>query len=63
MATWLTHLRVAERVADQINISDRSLFFAGSIAPDSDMLSDISHIPYFDVLVQNTRFLIGENKV
>jgi len=63
MATWLTHLRVAERVADQINISDRSLFFAGSIAPDSDMLSDISHIPYFDVLVQNTRFLIGKNKV
>lgn len=43
MATWLTHLRVAERVADQINISDRSLFFAGSIAPDSDMFSDISH--------------------
>lgn len=43
MATWLTHLRVAERVSDQINISDRSLFFAGSIAPDSDTLSDISH--------------------
>jgi hypothetical protein len=43
MATWLTHLRVAERVSDQINISDRSLFFAGSIAPDSEMLSDISH--------------------
>lgn len=43
MATWLTHLRVAERVADKINISDRSLFFAGSIAPDSDMFSDISH--------------------
>jgi hypothetical protein len=43
MATWLTHLRVAERVADQINITDRSLFFAGSIAPDTDTLSDISH--------------------
>ena len=43
MATWLTHLRVAERVADQINISDRSLFFAGSIAPDSDTIPDISH--------------------
>lgn len=43
MATWLTHLRVAERVSDQINITDRSLFFAGSIAPDSDTLSDISH--------------------
>lgn len=43
MATWLTHLRVAEKVFDIINISDRSLFFAGSIAPDSDTPSDISH--------------------
>jgi hypothetical protein len=43
MATWLTHLRVAERVSDPINISDKSSFFAGSIAPDSDTLSDISH--------------------
>lgn len=43
MATWLTHLRVAEKVSDKINISDRSLFFAGCIAPDSDALSDISH--------------------
>ena len=43
MATWLTHLRVAERVSDQIKISDRSLFFAGIIAPDSDTPSDISH--------------------
>ena len=43
MATWLTHLRVAEKVSDQLNITDRSLFFAGSIAPDTDMLSDISH--------------------
>ena len=42
MATWLTHLRVAERVSEQINISDRSLFFAGNIAPHSDTLSDIS---------------------
>lgn len=39
MATWLTHLRVAERVADQINISDRGLFFAGSIAPDSEFIA------------------------
>jgi hypothetical protein len=26
MATWLTHLRVAEKVSDQLNITDRSLF-------------------------------------
>ena len=43
MATWLTHLRVAERVSGKINISDRSLFFAGSVAPDSDLLPDTSH--------------------
>jgi hypothetical protein len=43
MATCLTHLRVAEKVSDQLNISDRSSYFAGSIAPDTDMLPDISH--------------------
>ncbi len=43
MATWLTHLRVAEKMSNQINITDRSLFFAGSIAPDTDIPSDISH--------------------
>ena len=43
MATWLTHLRVAEKVSNIIHILDKSLFFAGSIAPDSDMPSDISH--------------------
>ncbi len=43
MATWLTHLRVAERVSEQIDVFDRSLFFAGSIAPDSDIFPDISH--------------------
>ncbi len=43
MATWLTHLRVSERLIDKIKISDHSLFFAGSIAPDSDILPDISH--------------------
>lgn len=36
MATLLTHLRIAERLSDQINIIDRSVFFVGSIAPDTE---------------------------
>jgi hypothetical protein len=43
MATWLTHLRVSERLINRIKISDNSLFFAGSIAPDSGISPDISH--------------------
>lgn len=43
MATWLTHLRVSERLINKIKISDNSLFFAGSIAPDTDISPDISH--------------------
>lgn len=43
MASWLTHLRVSERLCDKIKISDNSLFFAGSIAPDTDISPDISH--------------------
>ena len=43
MATWLTHLRISERLIDKINISDHSLFFAGSIAPDTDISPAISH--------------------
>jgi hypothetical protein len=43
MATWLTHLRVSERLINKIKISDNSLFFAGSIAPDTDILPDTSH--------------------
>ncbi len=34
-------MRVAEKVSDQLNVTDTNLFFAGSIAPDTDMLSDI----------------------
>lgn len=43
MATWLTHLRVSERLIDKIKISDHSLFFAGSIAPDTNISPDVSH--------------------
>lgn len=43
MATWLTHLRVSERLADKIKLSDNSLYYAGSIAPDANISPDISH--------------------
>ncbi|MHC1694790.1 MAG: zinc dependent phospholipase C family protein [Eubacteriales bacterium] len=43
MATWLTHLRVADAVSDFTDIKNKTLFFAGSIAPDSGMSADITH--------------------
>lgn len=43
MATWLVHLRVADKIFDSMDIRDGSLFFAGSIAPDADNLPDTSH--------------------
>lgn len=35
MATWLTHLRIAEKVKEKIRDIDMDYFMAGSIAPDS----------------------------
>jgi len=35
MATWLTHLRVAEKVKERIKDIDLDYYMAGSIAPDS----------------------------
>lgn len=43
MATWITHLRVADRVCEKIIITDKALYFAGSIAPDTSIPPDISH--------------------
>lgn len=43
MATWLTHLRVADKVADSLNIQNFPLYFVGSIAPDNDFPADCSH--------------------
>lgn len=37
MASWLTHLRVAEKVKERITGIDFSYFLIGSIAPDSGM--------------------------
>lgn len=35
MATWLTHLRIAEKIKEKIKDIDLDYFMAGSIAPDS----------------------------
>lgn len=43
MATWLTHLRIADRLFDEIKINDKTLFFAGNIAPDINISPDITH--------------------
>ena len=43
MATWLTHLRVADKIFDRFYFRNRSLFFVGCIAPDTVVPPDISH--------------------
>ncbi|MCQ1531837.1 zinc dependent phospholipase C family protein [Lutispora saccharofermentans] len=42
MATWLTHLRVAEKIKERIRDIDLDYFMAGSIAPDSGK-KEITH--------------------
>lgn len=42
MASWLTHLRVAEKIKQKIPEIDFSYFIIGSIAPDSEELKDDS---------------------
>lgn len=43
MATWLTHLRVADQVLSTIRVRNIPLYFAGSVAPDTSIPPDISH--------------------
>lgn len=54
MATWITHLRVAEAFKSQFNRKSYMSYLIGSIAPDSGMLNDDkltytppSHISHF----------------
>lgn len=50
MATWLTHLRVAQKIAQAIDIPDMTAFYVGSIAPDSGrMINNFTYIPTKDV--------------
>lgn len=43
MATYVTHLRIADKIYDNLKIRDSSLFFIGCIAPDTDVPPDQSH--------------------
>ena len=40
MATWICHLRVAEKIASELPGLDRSAFYAGSLTPDSGIPND-----------------------
>lgn len=40
MATWICHLRVAEKIASELPGLDQAAFYAGSLAPDSGIPND-----------------------
>ena len=50
MATWIMHLRVAERLKNLLGDSDETAYYVGSIAPDSGrMVDDFTYLPSKDV--------------
>ncbi len=50
MATWMTHLRVAQKIKDFIDIPDETAFYVGSVAPDSgQMINNFTYVPSKDV--------------
>ena len=50
MATWLTHLRVAEKLLEDLENIDEASFFVGAIAPDSGrMVDDFTYMPSKDI--------------
>ena len=52
MATWVTHLRVSQRVLKNISHTeiDETAYYVGSIAPDSGkMVDDFTYLPPKDV--------------
>ena len=50
MATWIMHLRVAEKVKEFLGEIDETAYYVGSIAPDSGrMVDDFTYLPPKDV--------------
>ena len=50
MATWIVHLRVAEKVIRQLDNINETAFYVGAIAPDSGrMVDDFTYLPPKDV--------------
>ncbi len=50
MATWMMHLRVAEKIAPYLGSIDETAYYVGCIAPDSGrMVDDFTYLPSKDV--------------
>ncbi len=50
MATWIVHLRVAEKVLQTLNNIDETAYYVGSLAPDSGRMVDaFTYMPPKDV--------------
>lgn len=50
MATWMTHLRVAELILPYLGDIDETAYYVGCIAPDSGrMVDDFTYMPSKDV--------------
>lgn len=50
MATWIMHLRVAEKLKDIFSDLDIAAYYVGAIAPDSGkMVDDFTYVPTKDV--------------
>ena len=42
MASWMVHLRIADKILDRIETLDESAFVLGNIAPDSGVPNEES---------------------
>ena len=42
MATWISHLRIAENIIKAINIKDHKKFIVGNISPDCGVPRNMS---------------------
>ncbi len=50
MATWVLHLRVAEKIAKKLDFLDETAYYVGTIAPDSGrMVDNFTYLPNKDV--------------
>ena len=45
MASWMIHLRVAEKVLEQSSIPDEARFILGNMAPDSGVPTENGYVP------------------
>ena len=45
MATWLVHLRVAEKILEEHKELDEEKFILGNIATDSGMVVESGYVP------------------